>query len=78
MSSLTERKQQILQALQHPEAEEGLYFENLYQLHEEDERIAVAGSEIEILDAVRELANEKKLVVNDTGKRIIVSLPKRD
>ena len=38
-------KAQILQALAHPEAEEGLYFRNFVHLHEEDEREAVEGDE---------------------------------
>jgi hypothetical protein len=51
-------KQQILAALDHPEAEDGLYFGNLTQLYEEEERPAVVGEEVDILDALKELIAE--------------------
>lgn len=61
-------KQQILAALSHPEAEEGLYFQNLYALHEDEERPAVESSQQEILDALKDLIREKKVRVNNEGE----------
>jgi hemerythrin superfamily protein len=65
--SLDKVKQQILLALNHPEAEEGLYFQNLYALHEEEERSPVEGTQEEILEAIKELIREKRVRVDNTG-----------
>ena len=54
-------KEKILEVLSHPEASEGLYFRNFYQLHEEDERDVVPGTPEEILAAVHELIEEGKV-----------------
>ena len=70
-------KDQILQALRHPEAEEGLYFRNFYHLHEEDERPAVQADEIEILDALKELVTEGDVVLDETGPEAVFSLARR-
>lgn len=67
-------KDQILAALSHPEAEEGLYFRNLSHLHEEDERPAVEGDEIDILDALKELIGEGRVQMTDEGKEAIFML----
>lgn len=48
-------KLQILQALCHQEAEEGLYLRNFFHLHEEDERPAVNAEEEDIVDALNDL-----------------------
>lgn len=69
-------KSQILKALQHPEAEEGLYFRNLWFLHEEDERPPVVADEVEILDALRELMDEGKVVMEEGGKEVVFHLKK--
>lgn len=70
-------KAQILTALQHPEAEDGLYFRNFYHLHEEDERPAVQAGEAEILDALRELIDSGDVVLDETGPEAVFSLPQR-
>jgi len=64
-------KEQILVALQHPEAEEGLYFRNFFHLHEEDERPAVAAEEADILDALNELVTEGKVTMDESGEEVI-------
>lgn len=64
-------KQQIITALLHPEAEEGLYFRNFTILHEEDERPAVEGDQLEILEALRELIDEHRVRVDETGKEVV-------
>lgn len=75
---MIKRKQQIetqiIQALSHPEAEEGLYFWNFTNLHEEDERQMVDGNEIEILDALRDLIKKKKIRMDDNGKDVVFFL----
>lgn len=58
-------KGQIMLALRHPEAEEGLYFHNLFHLHEEDERPAVVASQEEILEALKELLDEGKVQMTE-------------
>ncbi len=67
-------KAQIVAALTHPEAEAGLYFDNLCHPHEEDERPDVSGTELEVLDALKELINEGKVVTDDSGDDIVFML----
>ena len=74
MDTLSKIKFQILESLSHPEAEEGLYFQNLHQLHEDEERTQVVGSEEEILDALLELIQDGQVAVDDSGERLIFSL----
>lgn len=74
MSTLELIKEQILQALSHPEGEDGLYFSNLYILHEEDERPRVSGSPIDIGKAVEQLLAERKVKVDDSGEEAIICL----
>ncbi|RMG44131.1 MAG: hypothetical protein D6719_02405 [Candidatus Dadabacteria bacterium] len=64
-------KAQILKALHHPEADEGLYFRNFVHLHEEDERIAVEGAKIDVLDALNELIREGKVVIDDNAEEVV-------
>ena len=75
MSSSNDIKNQIIQALSHPEADEGLYFRNLYNLHEEDERKAVNGTQEEILEALKELLDEGKVLASDEGPEMVFRLP---
>ncbi len=75
--NLTGVKDQILLALRHPEAEEGLYFRNFYHLHEEDERPAVQADEVEILDALKELVTSGDVVLDETGPEAVFSLARR-
>ena len=71
-------KTQILVALRHPEAEEGLYFRNFYHLHEEDERPAVLAKEDEILDALKELVMDGKVILDQSGPEAVFSLPQQN
>jgi hypothetical protein len=48
-------REQILEALRHPEAEEGLYFRNFFHLHEEDERRPVSGEQSDIMAELNKL-----------------------
>lgn len=61
-------KDQIMQALSHPEADEGLYFRNLYHLHEEDERPGVIASPEAILKALEELITDGHVQQDITGE----------
>jgi len=69
-----ELKTQIIRALKHPEAEEGLYFRNLFHLHEEDERQPVSGEEMEILEALRELIHEGRVRMEEGGEEVVFHL----
>lgn len=71
---LAQIKQEIILALRHPEAEEGLYFRNFCLLHEEDERPSVRGEEVDILDALKELLEEGVVEMSDEGKEAVFSL----
>lgn len=67
-------KNEIIDALSHPEAEAGLYFENLGEVHEDEERNGVSGSQVEILDALRELIEEGRVAVDDSKEKVVFSL----
>lgn len=67
-------KKQILEALSHPEAEQGLYLNNLQVVHEDEERLPVAGSDIEILDALKELIESGLVKMDDSGESVIFQL----
>ena len=67
-------KEQIMSALQHPEAEEGLYLRNFANLHEEDERPAVEGDQLEILDALKELIDEGAVTVKEGEEELVFAL----
>lgn len=67
-------KSNILRALAHPEADEGLFLHNFNQLHQEDERPPVDGSLEEILDALRLLVDEGKVKTDESGSDVIFSL----
>ncbi len=71
---LNKVKGQILAALEHPEAQEGLYFRNFFHLHEEDERPAVEAEEVDILDALQELIHEGKIKMNQGGEDAVFHL----
>lgn len=70
-TNLEEIKTQILAVLDHPEAEDGLYFRNFYQLHEEDSRALVKGSEIDILEALKQLIKEGQIHTDETGEEVV-------
>ena len=59
-------KKQIIAALSHEEAEEGLYLRNFNGLDaEEDTRPAVNGDEFEILAALNELIEDGRVTCSD-------------
>lgn len=74
MSTLNKIKEQIIEALNHPEAQDGLYFRNFFHLHEEDERIIVEGQQVEILEALKELLSEGKVSMSEEGEEAIFTL----
>ena len=65
MENIDTVKSQIIAALRHPEADEGLFYRNFTLLHEEDERPPVVAEDIDILDALRELIKEGRVEVLD-------------
>ncbi|MCB0319392.1 MAG: hypothetical protein KDD60_00620 [Bdellovibrionales bacterium] len=67
-------KNDILSALSHPEASDGLYLENLQVVHEEEERAPVRGNQLEILEALKELIHEGKVRTDDSGEKVIFLL----
>ncbi|MCB0331797.1 MAG: hypothetical protein KDD70_19145 [Bdellovibrionales bacterium] len=67
-------KSDILSALSHAEASDGLYLENLQVVHEEEERNPVRGTQLEILDALKELIAEGKVKTDESGEKVIFSL----
>ena len=71
---ISEIKKDILSALAHPEADEGLYFRNFQNLHEEDERPIVRGTQKQALDALKELIEEGKVIVDDSFDELIFKL----
>lgn len=73
-SSIQAVRKQIISALSHPEAEEGLYFRNFYHLHEEDERPAVIADQILILDALKDLIAEGSVKLDESGPEAVFIL----
>ncbi|MCB0337410.1 MAG: hypothetical protein KDD62_13935 [Bdellovibrionales bacterium] len=67
-------KDDIIAALSHVEAEDGLYLNNLQVVHEEEERPIVRGTQLQILDALKELIDEGRVVTNEEGSDIIFML----
>jgi hypothetical protein len=59
-------RKQIIAALSHPEAEDGLYFNNLIVVHEEEERPIVEGEEGVIRGVLKEMIAEG--VVSSSGE----------
>ncbi|MGA1191475.1 MAG: hypothetical protein ACO3XO_04260 [Bdellovibrionota bacterium] len=69
-------REDILTALSHPEASDGLYLDNLQVVHEEEDRLPVRGTQLEILDALKGLIEEGKVRTNDSGEKVIFYLVK--
>jgi hypothetical protein len=67
-------REQILAALSHPEAEDGLYFNNLIVVHEEEERPIVEGDEGVILQTLDDMVLEGTLSVTGEGAQRIYML----
>jgi hypothetical protein len=67
-------KKQIEAALSHSEAEDGLYFNNLIVVHEEEERPIVVGEESEILAALNEMIDQGRVIVTPSASEKIYRL----
>ena len=67
-------KTQIAAALSHPEAEDGLYFNNLIVVHEEEERPIVEGEESDVRAALDEMIRDGRVLVSSTGGEDIFRL----
>jgi hypothetical protein len=65
---------QIEAALSHPEAEDGLYFNNLIVVHEEEERPIVEGSEGDVLRVLELLIHQGRVSVEGEGDQRIYHL----
>jgi hypothetical protein len=69
-------KKEILQALKHPEAEDGLYFNNLIAVHEEEERTCVQGDDLQVLDALFELIQAGQIFTSQKDGNTVFHLSK--
>ncbi len=67
-------KEQIVAALSHPEAEDGLYFNNLIVVHEEEERPIVEGDETLILQVLDDMVIDGMVSVSGEGSQRIYML----
>jgi hypothetical protein len=67
-------RDQIVAALSHPEAEDGLYFNNLVVVHEEEERPIVEGEETAVLQALEDMRTEGLICVSGEGSQRIYAL----
>jgi hypothetical protein len=67
-------KRQIVAALRHPEAEDGLYFNNLIVVHEEEERPPVAGDDAHVRKALVELIENGDVISSGDGDHTIFRL----
>jgi len=67
-------KQEIIAALSHVEAEDGLYLENLQAVSEEEDREPVSGSQEDILEVLRDLIQQGEITIDETGPKVIFHL----
>jgi hypothetical protein len=67
-------KKQIIAALSHVEAEEGLYFNNLIVVHEEEERPIVAGDEVDVRKTLAAMITEGSVVCEGSGDTAVYRL----
>lgn len=67
-------REQILAALKHPEAEDGLYFNNLIVVHEEEERPIVEGAEADVQKVLDAMVEAGELTVVGEGSQKIYSI----
>ncbi len=75
MSSVTSSiRSQIILALRHEEAEDGLYFNNLIAVHEDEERPVVGGTQEEILAVLGDMIQEGEVIADDSGPEVIFRL----
>ena len=71
-------KKQILCALAHDEAEDGLYLRNFTNLTEEDERPAVEADDYDIVESLNELIKEGKVWCEQTEAETIFHIASKD
>ena len=76
MSNISLRNQ-IIAALSHVEAEDGLYFNNLIVVHEEEERPIVEGDESEIVNELNLMVAEGVISSVGEGAQRIFKLSPR-
>lgn len=71
---LDEIKSEVISALAHQEAEDGLYLRNFSHLHEEDERDPVLADMPYLLAALTELVSEGRVLLDENGGECIYRL----
>lgn len=69
-------KEEILAALNHQEAEDGLYFRNFFNMHEADERQGVHADEKFIIKTLNDLIKEDKVKLDVFDGDVIFLLNK--
>lgn len=73
MTNEEKLKEQIIEVLSHPEADEGLYFRNFTNLHEEDDRPKIEADEADILLILNELVREGVVVLEENqGEAVFI------
>ena len=71
---ISEVKTQIVSALSHPEADEGLFFRNFNHLHEVDQRPVVSASQPVIARALQQLICEGRVGLTSEGADVVFVL----
>ncbi len=71
MENMKKVKEEILAALNHQEAEEGLYFRNFFNMHEADERQGVHADEKNIIVALNDLIKDGKVKLDSFDGDVI-------
>lgn len=67
-------KSEIIEALCHVEAEEGLYLRNFLLVHHEDSRPRVHASQEQLLDALTELIVEGAVRITESQEQVVFQL----
>lgn len=65
---------QITQALKHPEAEDGLFFQNFAIVHESEDRQPVSASDQDLIKALESMVLKKQVSLNAMDGKVIFKL----
>jgi hypothetical protein len=65
---------EILEVLQHSEAEDGLYFQNFTIVHESEERQPIQSSDTDLIRALENLIIKKQVTMGAMDGKVIFKL----
>lgn len=75
-SDLENLKEQIITALNHAEAEDGLFFQNFIIVHESEDRQPVTTNDAGLIYALEDLVKDEKVTMAAMDGKVIFQLKK--